>query len=155
MREYDVTPQSIAPLLTRSGSEFEDRIERAVGDRFWKINFVEDLAHGGQRSDDNKRVVTLARELESGETVFLFQPRLYVEVAGWWMRGDVDILRLERDPDGELHILIADMKSTNTAKVEHRLQVAFYLEMLSCCSRAGRDPRRHRARHPLSRPRRR
>jgi hypothetical protein len=33
MREYDVTPQSIPPLLTRSGSEFEDRIERAVADR--------------------------------------------------------------------------------------------------------------------------
>ena len=42
--------------------------------------------------------MALARDLEPGEVVFLFQPRLYVEVQGWWMRGDVDIIRLERDP---------------------------------------------------------
>src|SRR5690606_36824760 len=46
-------------------------------------------------------------------------------------RGDVDILRLDRDEAGELRALIADIKSSRSAKVEHRLQVAFYHEMLA------------------------
>jgi hypothetical protein len=57
--------------------------------------------------------------------LFLFQPRLQVTIGDWRLRGDVDILRLERDNDGALHVLIADMKSSTSAKVEHRLQVAF------------------------------
>ncbi len=61
----------------------------------------------------------------------LFQPRLDVVVGGWQLRGDLDILRLERDHDGRLSILIADMKSSTSAKVEHRLQVAFYHQMVT------------------------
>ncbi|MDQ3227075.1 MAG: AAA domain-containing protein [Chloroflexota bacterium] len=49
---------------------------------------------------------------------------------GWEFTGDADIVRLERDGFAALHVLIADMKSTTTAKVEHRLQVAFYREMV-------------------------
>ena len=48
----------------------------------------------------------------------------------WLLRGDVDLLRLERPADGMLHVLIGDMKSTTEVKVEHRLQVAFYRLML-------------------------
>ena len=39
-------------------------------------------------------------------------------------------MRLERQKDGTLHVLIGDMKSTVEVKVEHRLQVAFYRLML-------------------------
>ena len=53
-----------------------------------------------------------------------------MELGVWQIRGDVDILRLERDTDGTLRAMIADMKSSTSAKVEHRLQVAFYAEML-------------------------
>ncbi|MDB5060112.1 MAG: superfamily helicase, partial [Chloroflexi bacterium] len=38
MRDYGVVPQSIPPLLTRSGSEFEDTIERDVAAHFQSIN---------------------------------------------------------------------------------------------------------------------
>ncbi|MEJ7761770.1 MAG: AAA domain-containing protein [Thermomicrobiales bacterium] len=61
----------------------------------------------------------------------LLQPRLQADLAGWQVRGDVDVLRLERDADGQLHPLIADIKSSTAAKVEHRLQVAFYHDMLA------------------------
>ena len=53
-----------------------------------------------------------------------------VDLAGWQLRGDVDLLRLERSADGTLNILVGDMKSTVEVKVEHRLQVAFYRLML-------------------------
>ncbi|HEU5424127.1 MAG TPA: DNA helicase, partial [Nitrolancea sp.] len=49
----------------------------------------------------------------------------------WRLRGDIDLLRLERAPDGELTLLIADMKSSTAARIEHRLQVALYHEMLA------------------------
>ena len=72
-----------------------------------------------------------ARDLAAGETLVLFQPRLLVALGSWDVRGDIDILRLARDPSGALHILIADIKSSTAAKVEHRLQVAFYAEMVA------------------------
>src|SRR5690606_36597273 len=40
-------------------------------------------------------------------------------------------LRLARDPDGALTALIADIKSSTAARLEHRLQVACYGEMLA------------------------
>ncbi|HEX8219918.1 MAG TPA: hypothetical protein VF914_12010 [Chloroflexia bacterium] len=54
-----------------------------------------------------------------------------MEVAGWAIRSDVNILRMHRDDAGALHLLIADMKSSTTAKVEHRLQIAFYHVMIA------------------------
>jgi hypothetical protein len=53
IEDYGVATQSIPAILTRSGARFEASVEQAVAERFWKINFVEDLAHGGQRQDDN------------------------------------------------------------------------------------------------------
>ncbi len=130
LREYDVVPQSIPPLLTRSGAEFEVEVETAVKRNHWKINYVEDVAHGGNREDDHAAVAQVLTELAPGETVFLFQPRLSSRVGAWLLRGDMDILHAHRDDTGALHLLIADMKSTTAARVEHRLQVAFYHEML-------------------------
>src|SRR5262249_25627789 len=69
-----------------------------------------------------------------------FQARLNVELAGWLLRGDVDLVRLERQADGSLLVLIGEMKSTVEVKVEHRLLVAFYrlrLERLVKARRAG------------------
>src|SRR4051794_27250719 len=38
MYDYGVVPQSIPPLLTQSGAEFEEGIEEAVKNRFPTIN---------------------------------------------------------------------------------------------------------------------
>ena len=75
--------------------------------------------------------MALARDLAAGETLVLFQPRLLVALGSWDVRGDIDVLRLARDASGALQILIADIKSSTAAKVEHRLQVAFYSEMVA------------------------
>ena len=40
--------------------------------------------------------------------------------------GDADLVRVKRDQAGALDVLVTDMKSTTRAKVEHRLQAAFY-----------------------------
>ncbi len=140
MTDYGVVPQSIPPLLTRSGAQFETVIEDGVASQFRKVNFATDLPKDGQRREQNEQVVETARSLVVGEVCVLFQPRLAVEISGWLIRGDLDILRLERREDG-LHVLIADMKSSTSAKNEHRLQVAFYHKMVAALfEQAGLAP---------------
>jgi len=126
-----VYPQSIPPLLTRSGADFEDSVEQGIASRYPTEDFGADGPRGSDRDVSNAAVVTIGRALPPGDTRVLFQPRLLVALNGWLLRGDVDILRLERDAEGRLHVLIADIKSSTSAKVEHRLQVAFYHEMLA------------------------
>ncbi len=131
LRDYGVAPQAIPPLLTRSGATFETTVERAVSQHFATIKFGTEERRAARRDDDNLPVAAAARDLPPGGIVVLLQPRLQADLAGWRVRGDVDILRLERDADGVLHALIADIKSSTAAKVEHRLQVAFYHDMLA------------------------
>ncbi len=94
-------------------------------------NLAEETRRGGKRPANNQDLAQLARQLTPGSVLVLFQPRLELEVEGWLIRGDADLVRLERDAEGRLDVLITDMKSTTTAKVEHRLQVAFYHLMLT------------------------
>jgi hypothetical protein len=129
LTDAGVAPQSIPPLLTRSGAAFEHRVEQIVGEHFPVRNLAAERTTTGE-DNDNDRVIALARDLAPGAVLVFFQPRLAVDLGRWRIRGDVDIVRLERQSDGTLTILIADMKSSTSAKVEHRLQVAFYLEML-------------------------
>ncbi len=142
MRDSGVTPQSIPPLLTRSGEAFENHVEQVVAARFRVENLGEET-NPRERQPDNERIIAETRALAPGGTVILFQSRLDVVVNGWRMRGDVDILRLHRDPTGQLQVLIVDMKSSTTAKVEHRLQVAFYHEMLVTLYRDNSMPHAH------------
>ena len=130
MGEYDVAAQRITPLLSLSGHRFEQGIENDLGMRLTTVNYAARHAKAHNRPDNNAEVVAEARQLSPGEAVVLLQPRLEAELGGWRLRGDLDLLRLERDNDAALHVLICDMKSTVEVKVEHRLQVAFYRLML-------------------------
>ncbi len=130
MEQYDVIPQRITPLLSLSGSTFETGVEADLGKRFRTVQFAAKYALDHNRPANNAEVVAEAKKLAPGQSVLLFQARLDAELHGWRLRGDVDLLRLERAADGPLHVLIGDMKSTTEVKVEHRLQVAFYRLML-------------------------
>lgn len=131
LRDFDVAPQEIPPLLTRAGAEFEIRVTREVCQHDPVHDFAAEALPPGERQPNNDQVVGIAQALEPGGAIVLLQPRLQAEIAGWLITGDVDLLRLERDASGTLRILIADMKSSTTAKVEHRLQVAFYQHLLT------------------------
>ncbi|HUG13721.1 MAG TPA: AAA domain-containing protein [Thermomicrobiales bacterium] len=142
MRSYGVTPQSIPALLTRSGSDFELTVEAGVraasqaqGGAVEVYNFATDQARPTAWKDDNEEIVERVRRLQPGESTILLQPRVQAHLNGWLVRGDVDILRVEREPAGGLSALIADIKSSTSAKLEHRLQVAFYHEMLAALCR--------------------
>jgi hypothetical protein len=130
MEPYGVAPQRITPLLSLSGQSFEDAVEADLAKRFRSVHHAARHGKAHNRPANNAEVVAEARSLAPGQTVLLFQVRLDVELHGWRLRGDVDLLKLERAADGTLHPLIADMKSSVEAKVEHRLQVTFYRLML-------------------------
>ena len=130
LRDTDVRPQSISPLLTQSGLRFEQAIEAIVRRRYHVVHLAEETNHHAGGQVDNARVAGLARNLAAGETIVLLQPRLEADLGGWQTRGDLDLLRLERTSDGVLNALIADIKSSTSARMEHRLQVAFYHAML-------------------------
>ncbi len=128
---YDVAPQSIPPILTKSGETFEQAVEADVRARFPAFRFTPEQRRLLHTPHDNDRLMELLRDLEPGAPLVLFQPRIEADIAGWRLRGDVDILRAERDDQGCLRLLIADMKSSTASRVEHRLQVAFYHRMLA------------------------
>jgi hypothetical protein len=130
MEQYDVIPQRITPLLSLSGSTFETDIETDLGKRFRSVQFAAKYSLDHNRPANNAEVVAEAKKLTPGQSVLLFQARLEAELHGWRLRGDVDLVRLERAADGTLGVLVADMKATTEVKVEHRLQVAFYRLML-------------------------
>src|SRR3954469_6210919 len=114
MEWYDVNPQRITPLLTLSGRSFEDGIEGELGKRFQCVHFAKKQgAH--DRPSNNAEVAKAAHELAPGSTALLFQSRLAAELDGWRVRGDADLIRLDRSEDGKLRILIADLKSTAEA----------------------------------------
>jgi len=131
LRDYDVAPQSIPPLLTRSGSTFEETVEAGIASTFPLARFSPADREAAGRDNDNDSLIAATGALAPGEVRVLAQPRLGARLGAWLLRGDVDLIRLERRLDGALAILIADIKSSTAGKVEHRLQVAFYHEMLA------------------------
>jgi hypothetical protein len=137
LTRYGVAAQAIPPTLTRSGAAFEAMVEEHI---HALAGGPATAIHCNRAATDDPRfaaafhnqvVVELARDLPPGGLLFLFQARLQVVIGAWRIRGDVDLLRMERDAAGALHVLVADMKSSTSARVEHRLQVAFYHEMLA------------------------
>ncbi|NTV64183.1 MAG: DNA helicase, partial [Oscillochloris sp.] len=135
MRDARVAAQAIPPLLTRTGNDFEHEVEASASAYVGAAVNCRAAAQAGEDAfigpDHNALLVARARALPPGQLLLLFQPRLRVALGPWELRGDVDILRLERTATGELHALIVDIKSSTAAKVEHRIQVAFYHEMLA------------------------
>ncbi|HEY7035844.1 MAG TPA: PD-(D/E)XK nuclease family protein, partial [Thermomicrobiales bacterium] len=130
LRATGVAPQEAPPLLARSGVDFEAELVRQLRAVLPVEHFRAETRKREGRADDNARVIDAARALPTGATLCLLQPRLRADLDGWLITGDVDLLRLDRRPDGRLTAFIADIKSSAGSKVEHRLQVAFYHELL-------------------------
>src|SRR5438132_7355985 len=66
MEGYDVTPQRITPLLSLSGHEFEEGVEKTLGKQFRTVHYAARASSAHNRPDNNKEVVTEARTLKPG-----------------------------------------------------------------------------------------
>lgn len=131
MKDFGVVPQTITPLLQLSGSRFETELENDFKRDYRVLDCARDGVSSRNRESDNAMLLQTAIELPRGETAIVLQPRIESVVGHWKLRGDIDILRLNRTDEGALHLLVVDAKSSKTPKIEHRLQVAFYHEMLA------------------------
>jgi hypothetical protein len=125
MTEMDVVPRALSPVLSDIGRAFEatviEQLQRAMP--------VIDYSLQRTTATDNLELIRALLELPVGERIALTQPRLGATLAGWALRGDIDLLLIERSASG-YRCTILDMKSSVTSKVEHRVQVAVYREML-------------------------
>src|SRR5438874_2164037 len=63
MEDYDVTPQRITPLLSLSGHEFEEGVEKSLGKGFRAVHYAARAASAHNRPDNNREVVAEARRL--------------------------------------------------------------------------------------------
>src|SRR6476659_8633224 len=53
MEDYDVTPQRITPLLSLSGHEFEEGIEKALGSHFRTVHYAAKASQAHDRPANN------------------------------------------------------------------------------------------------------
>jgi hypothetical protein len=144
MERYGVAPQSIPPMLTLAGQRFEAAVEQAAARHAGAAVNCRAAAMAGDDAfagpDHNALILARAAALAPGQRLLLAQPRLRVALGPWELRGDVDLLLLERDAAGDLRLTIADVKSSTASRVEHHLQVAFYHELLAAIFAAAGQP---------------
>src|SRR5881397_1800671 len=57
MREYDVTPQRITPLLSLSGREFEDSVETHIAGSYRTVQYADRTSGEADRPANNDAVV--------------------------------------------------------------------------------------------------
>src|SRR4051812_6406701 len=100
MRDYGVAPQPIPPLLALSGGTFEDTVEEKLAAGFRAVHFAAKAKFSHRRPPNNADLAAEAQSLKPGDKLVCFQTRLVVPVEGWELRGDVDLVRLERLADG-------------------------------------------------------
>ncbi len=132
--KYRISLQPIPPMLTIAGRQFEQSIEVQVRQRFPNAVHCAQLQRAGDRRfmtpDHNHIVLEHIQQLMPGMKQVLFQPRMAASLYGWSISGDIDLLLLARTDDGKLELLIVDTKSSATAKIEHRLQLACYQRLV-------------------------
>src|SRR5258708_1214217 len=72
MTAYDVAPQRISPLLSLSGSSFEDGIEQAIRKGSRSTHYAELAGSAHNRPDNNAEVLREARRLLEREVIVQF-----------------------------------------------------------------------------------
>jgi hypothetical protein len=119
-KKWNLTIQPLTPLLREAGADFEESLLHKVvapGETFVDLD-EQDLAATVQQFQTVRTPTVLA------------QPTLEAPIGDYHCAGRADLIRLTRDRQGQLHVLIADVKATRHEKTEHRVQVAAYARMI-------------------------
>lgn len=118
-RDLKVDDQPLTPLLRAAGQVFEEAVVRGVLGTHHDLHQQDAAATGA----------ALAAMLP-GMSCVLLQPELAGVLGVQPCVGRADIVRATRHADGAFDLLVADVKRSRRARVEHRLQVAFYVRLL-------------------------
>ena len=122
-----VEAQQLSPLLARRGQEHEAAV---IAERRLAGDVVVDLT--GQGADATRRALAAAGE----RPTLLAQVRLEGTLGTIPAVGIADLVRLQAPTPGRLRLRVMDMKASREDKVEHRIQVAFYAQLLRRIVRA-------------------
>lgn len=117
---WNLTIQPLTPLLEDSGARFEKAVER----------FLESTGEVVIDLEGEDKEVTLEWMKQVDEPVLIFQAMLSADIGNFNCRGRADIVRLSRADNGELNILIGDIKASRKERMEHCLQVALYARVI-------------------------
>ena len=118
-RDLGVQRPPLAPTLRASGQYFEERV-------------VASLPKGTLDLKDAAAdaTTTIVATLAPGEECILVQVPVAGTIGGWPCQGKADIVRAHCRVDGAIDLYVADIKASREERIEHRLQVAFYLRLL-------------------------
>ena len=136
LKQLDVQGQELAPLLSRTGRDFEKKVWDDLKAKAEKGGWPAWNCQGDaspemrRRAPDNRELAARLCDLEPNHRMVIYQPRLTATLGNWLFRGDADVILAHKAADGTVTLGIADVKSSARVKVEHRLQVAFYRAML-------------------------
>lgn len=120
LKRWNLTEQPLTPLLEASGAAFEENVAERIA------------AHGEQVIDLNETKVedTISALQAIKKPTILLQASLSAQLGDYTCSGRSDAIRVERAKSGALKILVADMKASRHERMEHRLQVAVYANLL-------------------------
>src|SRR5688572_14368399 len=82
-RAWDSQPQSIPPLLTRSGRRFERAAEESIARVSASVTCDRSERQERGTGSNNDLLIEAAGRLGPGERVVVFQPLLQAEINGW------------------------------------------------------------------------
>lgn len=98
-KKWGVTIQPLTPLLKEAGAEFEREIVQKLEQQG---ETVIDLSNKGLEA-------TVSALKQISEPTLLFQPTLEAPLGDYFCSGRCDILRVSRDRENKLNVLIADI----------------------------------------------
>lgn len=119
-RALAITLQPLTPLLSAAGAEFEQAV----------VDALPGLPRDLQDSNPSATADAIMR-LVPGERCVLVQAEVAGQIGCWPCHGRADVIQAVRRQDGALDLLVADIKASARERVEYRLQVAFYLRLLT------------------------
>jgi hypothetical protein len=124
--------QPFGPLMAKLGDRVESGVVAQLGQMGYKVSDLK----------DRDETATVGALRAARQPVYLYQAAVRETIGQWTFEGQVDLIRAERDTEnGQLRLLVGDVKSTRKDKVQHRLQVAIYVRLLDkMLKAAGENP---------------
>ena len=120
LKKWGLTIQPLTPLLQESGADFELNVGKQIASAGETVIDMNDLP-----VEETTRNLCSIRK-----PTILLQPSVKGTLGNSDCSGRADAIRIEPDKKGSLHILIADIKATRQERMEHRLQVAVYVNLI-------------------------
>ena len=127
-----IVAEQIPPTLSVEGKAFELLVEdalRSSGARTRLHRADLERAEATIDQDAPDLLVQLDR-LPPGQSIVIGQHRLAAQIGRWPIAGQPDVVVARRDGEGNLSLLVCDIKASREPRLEHRLQVALYGRLL-------------------------